>query len=270
MRTLLFGILLFASACHRPSRQLAASLSPTDPPSTVIAKQPDAPIADYRRYLKAGDELVALGNEPGWSLTINPSKNQLRFTALDGDSLSLPVPQPITDPNGSFRYAAEPADSAGRIGVLFRPDSCVDNMSGQRFDYRVEVSVRGKSYVGCGVSLRQVALLQDIWVLTEFGGRTIPVSGSRNELPRLEISLTEGRVTGTTGCNRLSGPVRADTRQIQFGPLATTRMACPGEVGRFEGDFLEALSQPLTYRVAEGKLTLLHDSKPIMTFKKVD
>ena len=107
-------------------------------------------------------------------------------------------------------------------------------------------------------------------MLTDFGGRTLPAGGSRNERPRLDILLTESRVTGTTGCNRLNGLVKADSHRIQFGPLATTRMACPGDAGRFEGDLLETLSQALTYRVAEGKLTLLRDGRPIMTFKKVD
>jgi heat shock protein HslJ len=154
--------------------------------------------------------------------------------------------------------------------ILFAPNSCVDKQSQQRFDYRVEVDIQGKNYMGCGVSLQQLALLQDIWVLTDFEGKRLTSNNTQREVPRLEISLTEGRVTGTTGCNRLSGPVRADTRTIVFGPLVTTKMACVGEGGILEGDLLSALNQPLTYRVSEGKLTLLRGSESVMVFKKVD
>ena len=260
MRILLFGLLLATASCRRPSTQIKSTLTPVNSP---------APLADYSRYLKAGDAVVALGNEPSWSLTINPSKNILRFKTPAGDSITTPVPDRITEPNGGFRYTAEAGSD--RIVALFRPDSCVDPMSGQRFDYRVDVTVRGKSYAGCGVSLQQVSLLQDIWVLAELNGKPIAATGSDRERPRLEIMLTEGRVTGTTGCNRLSGSVKADTRQLLFGPLITTKMACLNDSTNLERTFLTGLqTTPLLYRVGEGRLTLLSGNTPLMVFRKVD
>ncbi|GAB3993411.1 hypothetical protein GCM10028807_28560 [Spirosoma daeguense] len=256
MRALLFGLIFLSIACRRPSTQFAAMLTPVPTP------------ADYSRYLKSGDELVAIGHDPSWSLTINSSKGMLRFAAPGKDSLEVTVPERQNDPDGVIRYNI-PVD-AGHMSVLFRPDSCVDKKTGHRLDYRVEVSLRGKNYVGCGVSLRQLATLQDIWVLTEFQGKPVSAGGLRNELPRLEISLTEGRVTGTTGCNRLSGSIIADTHQILFGPLITTKMACAGSVGDFEKNFLNALSTPVTYRIGQGKLVLLRSGTSVMTFKKVD
>lgn len=255
MRTVLVGLLLLTAACHRPSRQFSSMLTPVN--------QPD----DYTRNLKAGDEVVAVGTDPAWTLLINPSKKTLRFKSQTGDSLTTTAPDRQDDSDGIFRYKAE--INGNSLTLLFRPDSCVDKLSEQRYDYRVEADYKGKSYVGCGVSLRQLTLLQDDWVLTELQGQPV-AAGARGELPRLEISLTEGRVTGTTGCNRLNGPVKADTRQIQFGSLSTTRIACLGELGQLESKFLSELSKPLAYRVGDNKLTLLRDDKPIMTFKKVD
>ena len=257
MRIILFGLLLLTTACRRPSTQFAAMLTPVNQP------------VDYSRHLKAGNELVAVGNDPSWSLTINPSKGVMRVNVLNSDSVTTPIPERQTDSDGIFRYKAQAADSS-RISVLFRPDSCVDKLSGQRYDYRVEVDFRGKPYLGCGSSLRQLSLLQDSWVLTSFQGTSVTASGPRNEVPRLEISLTEGRVTGTTGCNRLNGPVKADTRRILFGPLITTRMACEGAVGQLESKFLHELAEPLAYQVMDGKLMLLRAGKVVMEFRKVD
>ncbi len=266
MRTFLFGFLLLTAACRRPSTQFAAMMTPINQPT------------NYSQNLKAGDELIAMGNDPAWSLTLNPSKGFLHFKALNGDSLNIAAPERQTDrtdtpSDGMFRYSAlvdSTSSQSGRVNISFRPDSCVDKLSGQRFDYRVEVDYRGKNYVGCGVSLRQLSLLQDIWVLTNFQGRAITASGSHKEVPRLEISLTEDRVTGTTGCNRISGSVKADTRQILFGPLATTQTACEGDAGQLESQFLNELKNPMSYRAANGTLTLLKNGKPVMTFKKVD
>lgn len=259
----LFLLLVLAGACRRPSKRLASILTPIDKTKSLSVA-----IADYSQHLKAGDEVVAQGNDPSWSLTINPSKNQLLFKATNGISTSTTAPQRIADSDGSFRYDA-PVES-GRMKILFTPDSCVDKQSQQRFDYRVQVDIQGKSYMGCGVSLQQLALLQDIWVLTDLDGKRISSNNTQREPPRLELSLTEGRVTGTTGCNQLSGPVKADTRHILFGPLITTKIACAGEGGTLEGDLLSALNQPLTYRVSEGKLTLLRGTESVLVFKKVD
>lgn len=258
LRPALLSLFVFAliAACRRPSTQFAAMLSPV------------SPVADYTRYLKAGDELVALGNDPAWSLTINPSKGKLTVRLDKNDSLTTAIPERQTDSDGVFRYSL-PVES-GRLNVVFRPDSCVDKKTEQRYDYQVQVDVRGKNYSGCGVSLQKVALLQDSWVLTQYQGRPVTASGPTNELPRLDISLTEGRVTGTTGCNRLSGTVKADTRQIQFGPMVMTKMACAGQAGTFETTFLNTLAQPLAYQIAEGTLTFLQNNKSVMTFKKVD
>jgi heat shock protein HslJ len=263
MRIFLFSLLLLTVtvACRRPSSQFSAMMTP-------IA-QPD----DYSRYLKAGDDLVAMGNEPSWSLTVNPSKNLLHFKSLNGDSLTTPAPERQIDSDGGpsdgvIRYTV-PVES-GRMSAVFRPDSCIDKLSGQRFDYRVEIEFKGKTYTGCGASLRQLTLLNDIWVLTELQGRPIKPVTNKRELPRLEISLTEGRVSGTTGCNRFNGSIRADTRHVLFGPLATTRMACVGEGAELEGNFLAELNNLLTYQVGDRKLTFLHNGVSVMTFKKVD
>ncbi|GAB3808764.1 hypothetical protein GCM10028819_48500 [Spirosoma humi] len=225
-------------------------------------------ITDYSQQLKSGDDIIALGNSPAWSLTINSSKNFLRFKGLNGDSLTTSAPERQPDSDGIFRYST--GTESNRISILFRPDSCVDKLSGQRYDYRVEVDFRGKNYLGCGASLQQLTLLSDIWVLTDLQGSPIVAGGPRKEAPRLEISLSEGRVTGTTGCNRLSGTIKADTRQILFSPLTTTRMACENNVAQIERNFLSELANPLTYRIGEGQLTFLSKGKPVMTFKKVD
>jgi len=267
-KLILVLLLLIGTACHRPSAKIGATLTPVPDSAKTVSRTEMPKIADYSRYLKAGDEFMAIGNEPSWSLVINSSKNYLRFKTSGADSISVPMPQRNVDSNGRVRFSAE--TSQGTLTVLFRPDSCVDSMLGQQFDYRVDVTYNGKTYAGCGASLRELSLLNDIWVLQTLNGQTISATAGRGGPPRLDIQLAEGRVTGTTGCNRLTGPLKADTRQLKFGSLATTRMACMGETARLEGDFLETLSQTLTYRVANGMLTLLHDNKPVMTFRKTD
>ncbi len=51
----------------------------------------------------------------------------------------------------------------------------------------------------------------------------------------------EGKVSGNGSCNRFSGQVHINGDVIKFGPLATTRMACPEAVMNQETKYLNAL-----------------------------
>jgi heat shock protein HslJ len=54
---------------------------------------------------------------------------------------------------------------------------------------------------------------------------------------------SDGRVSGSTGCNRFTGTYSQDGSTLTIGTLATTRRACLPEVMRREEQFLEVLSK---------------------------
>ena len=62
----------------------------------------------------------------------------------------------------------------------------------------------------------------------------------------------EGRVRGQADCNRLMGTYALDASRLEFGPLATTRMACPP--GSLAPDWLRALGSASTWLVRDGHL----------------
>jgi len=66
-----------------------------------------------------------------------------------------------------------------------------------------------------------------------------------------------GQVTGTTGCNRFNGPATVDGDTITFGPLATTRMACPTDVAEVERSVLHVLDGQVTYEVDGATMRLM-------------
>ncbi len=45
------------------------------------------------------------------------------------------------------------------------------------------------------------------------------------------LEFADGKVTGSDGCNRLSGTAVVKDDVIAFGPIASTKMACPGVQG---------------------------------------
>jgi heat shock protein HslJ len=54
---------------------------------------------------------------------------------------------------------------------------------------------------------------------------------------------SDGRVRGSTGCNRFTGTYSQDGSALTIGTLATTRRGCLPEFMRREEQFLEVLSK---------------------------
>jgi dipeptidyl aminopeptidase/acylaminoacyl peptidase/heat shock protein HslJ len=69
-------------------------------------------------------------------------------------------------------------------------------------------------------------------------------------------------VSGRGGCNRYSGQARIDGSKITFGPLVTTRMACPGEAMKQEQEFLAALGKAERYALQGSSLSLFIQGSP--------
>lgn len=66
----------------------------------------------------------------------------------------------------------------------------------------------------------------------------------------------DGTVSGSSGCNRFTASYALDVDAISFGPVASTRRACPGPVMAFETVFLGALAAAGNVRRAGADLVL--------------
>ena len=69
----------------------------------------------------------------------------------------------------------------------------------------------------------------------------------------------DGQVSGTGGCNRMSGRAEIEGSRIAVGPIASTRMACAPAAMDQEQKFFAALERARFWEVDQerGKLILL-------------
>jgi heat shock protein HslJ len=67
---------------------------------------------------------------------------------------------------------------------------------------------------------------------------------------------TDGKVTGSGGCNSLSGTYTADGAKLTVAEVASTRMACTDERGTVEAAVLGVLRGTVTYTIDANHLTL--------------
>ena len=70
----------------------------------------------------------------------------------------------------------------------------------------------------------------------------------------------DGAVSGSGGCNRMTGRAKIDGQAIGIGPLATTRKACVPALMDQERKFLAALEATRAYRFDGAVLRFLDAS----------
>lgn len=71
-------------------------------------------------------------------------------------------------------------------------------------------------------------------------------------------TFAEGRIAGSTGCNRFTGPYSTDGDRLELGAIATTRMACDAPLMALEQAYLEALGRVARWVIEDDEL-VLHD-----------
>ncbi len=97
------------------------------------------------------------------------------------------------------------------------------------------------------------------WRVIEIDGEKLPPPSDRRE-PHLVLYADEGRMAGFTGCNRVQGSFEREAGGIRFGPLASTRAACPPPIGDLELGFLQALEATTALQTSRDALSLLDAS----------
>lgn len=245
-------------------------MSSNEPASTV---EPEGSMNDnWVAKSQAGVDFIATGNEPFWSVEIDFEKMMTFNTMEEPNKMSTPVPNPVRpqDVNAiSYRANTE----KGNLYVTIFKEKCMDSMSGLESPYKVTVSMKPgdsdeyEEFTGCGRYLGNYRL-NDIWALTEMDGESVAPGDFPNGVPTLDLQLKQGKVFGHSGCNRMNGKITMGDDSVTFGPLTSTKMACPAM--QFETRYLAALSgNTLTYEL-DGLKLHLQGKEHTLTFKKVD
>ena len=103
------------------------------------------------------------------------------------------------------------------------------------------------------------------WYLTEIeGDNNIIVINEKN--PFIEFDFESSKISGNTSCNNFFMDYTIDNNNIHFGPIATTKMACPDVIDQ-EYRFLNALERIDSLEISNNVLFLYENEIPILKFK---
>lgn len=276
-RTYWFMLIALLAGCHRSAPYL------TTPKS---AESKVAGLADWNTKREQGIDFVAVGAGRGtanWQLDIDFSK-QMRFQTLAGQELltAMPKPQPsqrgagvVLDSRSAPLYASAHQSLAtsrrstgnrNQLKVTIEPASYRDPLTKRDYAYTVRVDANGKPYVGGGTFIRAANRLSGTWTVETFKGQRLrPDQFGDKALPVLGIDLGKGKLTGSTGWNKLKGQIQANGDRLLIDPRTGPRQPEPGS---FEADFVESLRQASLFRVGKDRLTLLVNGQYVMSLRK--
>lgn len=91
------------------------------------------------------------------------------------------------------------------------------------------------------------------WQASEIAGRPVPKA-----TPATLTIAPDGAVSGSGGCNRMTGHARIKDDTIRFGRMAATMMACLGDGMEQEQRFHAALEDARRFQMDDGALVLLN------------
>jgi heat shock protein HslJ len=103
-------------------------------------------------------------------------------------------------------------------------------------------------------------LLDTTWHLAEVGGRPVPATDDSRR-PSMRLVADGRKVQGNAGCNRMMGSYELNGAALKFGPLMSTKMACPAL--DTEQAFLSALGSTTRYQIDGSNLTLYGADGPL-------
>lgn len=225
----------------------------------------------YQNKFADGVDFFAKGNEPGWSFEIDFEKAMV-FTTPDGFKVSTSAVEGTKTKDSDITMYQAKSES-GELKVTVTKADCQDNMSGEKFAYRVRVEVKApkekdfKAYDGCGKYLYDQRLF-DIWVMEEMTGINFKKEKLQKGMPQFEFIFDGMRFSGHAGCNTMNGAIDVAGNKIKFGGLVSTMMSCKNM--KVEKAVSDALNEKtVTYSIDKMKLTLT-SGKTKMVFKKVD
>jgi len=101
------------------------------------------------------------------------------------------------------------------------------------------------------------------WHLTEVGGSPVSLMADDKQ-PHILLDRKQNQATGFGGCNNFFGSYERDGSSLTFGPVGSTRMACPDPEMSVETDFFKALEQTHQWKLEGHELLFLDGSSQVL------
>ena len=108
--------------------------------------------------------------------------------------------------------------------------------------------------------------INGLWQLLYVNGNKVTKEQAGKEIPQLAFNTTDNTLTGSTGCNRITGKIRVNSYLVEFDNLAATRMFCNNAI--YETPLLQLLRGSLSYTLENEELIFTKEGKQVLVFRR--
>jgi heat shock protein HslJ len=151
-----------------------------------------------------------------------------------------------------------------RVVETLRKLDSAGNEIDSRLNYELKRAPEFAPLEGGGTA--DASLESTSWKLTGLGDSSVSAPSPQREAYFL-LDPANHRVSGSGGCNRLAGSYELHGKQLKFGQMAGTMMACPEGMDT-EQAFLKSLGQVTRWKITGQSLELFDsDGKVLAKFK---
>lgn len=112
------------------------------------------------------------------------------------------------------------------------------------------------------VTIKKASIFQSDWKL--IGEDNTLIKGFNGENVTLVMNETDFNVNGYAGCNRFSSTLITDDNNIHFGPIMSSKMACPSS--KVEANYLKLLKDVNRYEVKGNEMYLYKNNMLLLKF----
>jgi len=105
-----------------------------------------------------------------------------------------------------------------------------------------------------------ISITEKEWIAVELNSEKIEQLAA-DRFPKLTLSA--GKVSGYSSCNRMNGTYTLEKDKIVFGAIAVTKMLC-FDTKDLEDKFLKAISEVKFWEYKQDKLHFLNEKKQII------
>ncbi|PDV96586.1 META domain-containing protein [Candidatus Chloroploca asiatica] len=273
LSALLMGMLVLAACGTAPSTG-----STTEP--TPATTEQETPVTEEATTPEASDALAGTS----WVLTqLNGAAPLSEGTPI---SAEFDTEGSVAGSAGCNRYFAGYTIADGTLSITQAGSTmmaCEDAIMAQEQAFLDQFS-RATSYVIDGATLtitiddgttlvferaeEEVTTSNDLtgtnWVLTAINGAA-PLSESAPISAEFD---TEGRITGSAGCNRYFADYTVADGTLSISQAGSTRMACEEAIMAQEQAFLDQLSRATSYVIDGATLTITIDDGATLVFEQ--
>lgn len=246
------GVSCKSSSTAKTEKIVRQQLS-VKPADSLLAKQ------------KRGIDIYASGTNPaGWWLEMDFDKN-IDFITKDGISIHTLTSFSKRETTSEKESFVSPT-GLGPLEITLYETACTDKTFNSNNGRRIEITIQGKTYTGCGAYLFNNQL-HDTWELEYVDNIIQKEADFQKGLPTLQFDLTNNSLKANDGCNNLRSTIEIKGSVIRFGVFSGTKMACRNS--KVQEAFSNLLSDHLVnYRMENNKLVLYLYDDSRLTFKR--